>query len=329
VQRAQDGQIVVPRATLDLILPLSATIAGRVFTPTLPVTLTNLNIPTIQTGVPIPGGSRGGYTDTLNANYPATVSLSIHNMGSYQIARFAVIPVGYNAALDRALLYRSIDVQVQYDTPRTVALTSFATPRLYYLPGEAITVTASISNVGSLAETVTPTLRIVDAQGNFTGTIGAPFVVPAGGTYNLTTSWTGTLDGDAYMVYLFLERDGEVVAGAGREVFVTEGALTDVAEPENLLQGQTGTFTVTFQNYTAVTTTAFASLSIYDAQDALVAFLEPRSAEVAGGGVGTLSFVWTADRDGPFVTSAVVTAVAGPFPQAGPFRVFLPVVLKN
>jgi hypothetical protein len=242
--------------------------------------------------------------------------------------------VGYNATLDQARLYQSIDVEVQYDTPRTVALTSFATPQLYYLPGEAITITASISNVGSLAETVTPTLRIVDAQGTFTGTIGAAFVVAAGGTYNLTTSWTGTLDGDAYTVYLLLEQGGEIVAGAGREVFVTEGALTRLAAPEILMPGQTGTFTVTFQNYTAATTTAFASLSIYDAEGALLAFLEPKSAQVAGGSLGTLSFAWTADRAGPFVASAVVMAGGqeyGPISQAvaGPFRVFLPVVLKN
>jgi len=331
-QRAQDGQPVLPYATMELVLPLSATITGRVFTPTQPVTLTNLNIPTVLKGVPIPGGPLGGYT-TTTGTYPATVTLTIHDMGSYRLARFYVTPVAYNAAADVARLYQSVDLQVQYDTPRTVALTYFSANKLRYLPGDPVTITASMYNAGSPAETVTPTLQIIDAQGQITGTTGAPFVVPAGGSYDLNMSWTGYLDGDVYTARLLLNQGGEVVAGAGRQIFVTEGGIADLATPGTLMPGQTGTFTVTFQNYTAYTTAAIASLTIYDSDDTVLAFLEPKSVLVAGAGSATLTFTWTADRLGPFTASTVVMAGGeeyGPVSKniSGGVRVFLPIVLR-
>ncbi len=333
-QRVQDGLPVLPRATMDLILPLSATISSVVVTPTLPVVLTGLNIPTEMVGVPIPGGATGGYTTTVAGTYPATVTRSILNMGTYRIARFYVIPVGYNAATDGAVLYQAVDLQVIYDTPRAVALTYFTVNKLRYLPGDPITATASISNVGSLAETVTPTLRIMDLQGQFTVTVGAPVAIPAGGTYDLSLNWTGYLDGDVYMAHLFLEQGGEVVAGAGRQIFITEGAIADLAAPDTLMPGQTGVFTVTFQNFSTYTTTAIASLTIYDSDDAVLAFLEPKAATVVGAISATLTFTWTADRLGPFTASTVILAGGeeyGPVSQniGGGKRIFLPVVLKN
>ena len=302
--------------------------------PTQPVTLTDLNIPTEIVGVPIPGGPTGGYTTTVAGTYPATVTMSILNMGTYRIARFYVMPVAYNATNDVARLYKVVDLQVTYDTPRTVALTYFTANKLRYLPGDPITVTASISNAGSVAETVTPTLRIVDSQGQFTSTVGAAFVVPAGGSYDLSLNWTGYLDGDVYMAQLLLEQGGEVVAGAGRQIFVTEGGIADLAAPGTLMPGQTGTFTVTFQNFSTYTTTAIASLTIYDSDDAVLAFLDPKSATVVGGSSGTLTFNWTADRLGPFTASTVVMAGGeeyGPVSKniSGGVRVFLPVVLRN
>jgi len=316
-----------------LILPLSATLSSVVFTPTQPVTLTGLNIPTEMVGVPIPGGATGGYTTTVVGTYPATVTRSILNMGTYRIARFYVIPVGYNAATDGAVLYQAVDLQVTYDTPRAVALTYFAVNKLRYLPGDPITATASISNAGNVAETVTPTLRIVDSQGQFTVTVGAPFVVPASGSYDLSLGWSGYLDGDVYMAHLFLEQGGEVVAGAGRQIFITEGGIADLSVPGTLMPGQTGTFTVTFQNFSAYTTTAIASLTIYDSDDTVLAFLDPKSVSVAGGSSGTLTFTWTADRLGPFTASTVVMAGGeeyGPVSKniGGGVRVFLPIVLR-
>jgi len=185
-----------------------------------------------------------------------------------------------------------------------------------------------------VAETVTPTLRIVDSQGQFTSTVGAAFVVPAGGSYDLSLNWTGYLDGDVYMAQLFLEQGGEVVAGAGRQIFVTEGGIADLAAPGTLMPGQTGAFTVTFQNFSAYTTTAVASLTIYDSDDTVLAFLEPQSVLVAGEISATLTFTWTADRLGPFTASTVVMAGGeeyGPVSEnvSGGVRVFLPIVLRN
>jgi len=84
-QRLANGQVVVPRATLDVILPLGATVTSLVFTPTQSVVLPTLDIPTLFSGMPIPGGSTGGYTTTLEATYPATATFEAHALDTYQL----------------------------------------------------------------------------------------------------------------------------------------------------------------------------------------------------------------------------------------------------
>jgi hypothetical protein len=76
------------------------------------------------------------------------------------------------------------------------------------------------------------------------------------------------------------------------------------------------------------------SLSIYDDDDTLLAFLDPKAVSVVGGISATLTFTWTASQLGPFVASTVVWAGGqeyGPLSQniGGGERIFLPLVLKN
>ena len=333
-QRAQDGQPVLPYATMELVLPLSATVTSLVFTPTQPVTLTNLNIPTLLEGVLIPGGPRGGYTTTITGTFPVTASLNIRTLDTYQLVRVFVIPVTYDAVTDQAILYRSADVQVQYETPHTLALTFFDLDKVRYVPGDTINAAARIINAGTVAETVTATLTLHDAQGQLAGfQSSGPLVVPAGGSYDLSLGWTGPLEGDAYRVRLLIWQGGQVVAGAGREAFVTSGAITDLPVPQALWPDQTGTFAVTFTNYSARSEIAIASLAIFDADDTMVAFLEPQAAAVAGEASATFNFAWTPQTSGTYVASAVVAAGGeeyGPKSESVNvgYRVYLPLALK-
>jgi len=89
--------------------------------------------------------------------------MSILNLGTYRIARFYVSPVGYNAATDVARLYQAVTFRCN-TTPAHGGAHLLTANKLRYLPGDPITVTASISNAGNVAETVTPTLRIMDSQ---------------------------------------------------------------------------------------------------------------------------------------------------------------------
>lgn len=200
-QTLEDNQVVLPRAGLEYILPLSATVTGLTFTPTQPVNLNNLDIPTLLSGVPIPGGPTGGYTTTLAGTYPVTANLEMRTLGTYQLARVYVTPAAYDAATDQATLYRSVDVQLQYDTPRTLVLSRFDTNKTQYVPGDTISVTARIVNAGEAAATVTATLQILDVQGvPISFTVAGGLLVPAGGSYDLDMAWTGRLEGEAYWV---------------------------------------------------------------------------------------------------------------------------------
>ena len=334
-QRTENGQVVLPQATLELVLPLSATITSLVFTPTQDVVLPDLDIPTILVGVGIPGGSTGGYTTTVGGIYPVTATFESRLLDTYQLVRVNVVPVTYDATADQATLYRNVDIRVEYDTPQTIALTYFEPDEIQYVPGDTISTTATLVNAGDVAETVTATLIIQDAQGQIVGFQGSgAFDIPAGGSYDLSLGWTGPLDGDVYLARLFVWQSGDVVAGAGREVFVTAGEIADLTIPGSLLPGQTGTFTMTFENHSANTSMALASLVIYDADDTLVAFLEPQAAIVPGGGSATPTFSWTPDSPGTYVASVVVAAGGqeyGPASQSFDvaYTVYLPLVLRS
>lgn len=335
-QRVMDGELVRPQASLALILPVSATVTGVVFTPTQALALPGLDLPTMVTGVPIPGGASGGYTTTVGGVYPVTVTVETSALGTYQVARFDVIPVDYDATTDAVTLYRSVDVRVLYDTPEPVALTAMTLEQESYLPGETITATAHLINSGAANEIVTATLILQDAQRKVVGIKGSgPLTIPAGGSQNVTLGWQGNLEGSTYWLRLLVWQDGAVVTGAGREVQLTSGELRDLTVPDTAAPGQDSTFQVTFANLGESSAVAAATLLVSDGNGTPVAFLEPQMASVAANGSHTFTFTWTPTLAGDYTASAVVSAGSeeyGPLTKAFEVRgysIFLPLVLRN
>ena len=332
---AVNGAPVLPEATLELFLPLSATVSSLVFTPTQAITLPAMNIPTLGVGVPIPGGPGGGYTDTVDGVYPLTVTVDTSALDLYQRVQVHVVPVTYDATGDQATLYRQVDIAVQYDTPETLAVTHFEPDKVQYVPGETISTTARLINAGITTQTVTATLLLQDTEGRIVGLKGLGAVdIPAGGSADLGLGWTGVLDGGVYVARLFIWQGGQVVAGAGSRVLVTAGEITGVSVPDTLMLGATGTFSVTIKNLTSSANIALASLSVYDDESTLVAFLPAKAVTVAGESSATLSFQWTADGSGPHTASFMLAAGGqeyGPLSQdfdVG-YHIYLPLILRN
>jgi len=335
-QRLMDGELVRPQASLALILPVSATITGVVFTPTQALALPGLDLPTMVTGVPIPGGPTGGYTTTVGGVYPVTITMETSAMGTYQVARFDVIPVDYDATTDAATLYRSVDISVLYDTPEPVALTAMALEQERYLPGETITATAHLINSGAANEIVTATLVLQDAQRQVVGIKGSdPLMIPAGGSQDVALGWQGNLEGSTYWLRLLIWQNGAVVTGAGREVQLTSGELRDLIVPDSVAPGQASTFQVTFANLGGSSAVAAATLLVSDGNGTPVAFLEPQMASVAANSSHTFTFTWTPTLAGDCAASVVVSAgneEYGPLTKAFEVRgyhIFLPLVLRN
>jgi hypothetical protein len=333
--RTEDGQVVLPRATLELALPLSATISGLVFTPTHKVALPNLDLPTMEAGVSIPGGPAGGYTTTVEGVYAVSATVESRMLGGYQLTRVRVVPVTYDAGDGEATLYRSVDVAVAYDTPETLALTSFVIEKTEYIPGETIYASGTLANAGDVSETVTATLIIQDGEGQTVGLEQTdPIEVPAGSTTALDVAWEGALEGDAYRARLLIFRGDEVVAHSTGVIVVSAGEVSDVMVPEALLAGEEGTFVVRLHNLGEEEIVAIASLTIYDDEGTVVGFLPGQAAVVDGGGSATLPFAWTAQEPGSYTASFAVAAGGQEYgPVSESFEVihgvYLPLVLRN
>jgi hypothetical protein len=333
--RTEDGQVVLPQATLELVLPLSATISSLVFTPTQEVTLPSLDIPTMEAGVAIPGGPMGGYVTTVEGVYPVSATVGSRMLDGYQLARVRVVPVTYDASGDEATLYRSVDVALTYDTPHTLALTGFAADKTEYVPGEAIHASGTLVNAGDVSETVTATLIIQDGEGRTVGLEQTdPLEVAAGASTGLDVAWEGPLEGDAYRVRLLIFQGDEVAAASTGVVIVSAGEVTDVAVPRALLAGEQGTFEVRFHNLGAERDVAIASLAIYDEAGNMVGFLPGQAEAVDVGGSETFSFAWTAEQPGSYTASFVLVVGGQEYgPVSEGFEVihglYLPLVLRN
>lgn len=61
----------------------------------------------------------------------------------------------YDAAAGQATLYRHVDVRLQYESPRTLALTLFEPAQTHTVPGEPLGVTAHLVNAGDEPKMVT------------------------------------------------------------------------------------------------------------------------------------------------------------------------------
>jgi len=328
-----EGKPVLPLTTVDLMLPLSATVGSLVFTPTQPATLNNLDIPSLkfETGST---AITATYATTVNGVYPVTATYDTRPMDTYQLVRVNVVPVTYDATNNQAVLYRRTDIRIEYDSPQMIALTYFEPDETQYVPGSVISTTAHLINTSDTSQTVTATLFIQDTQGQIVGLKGSGgFDVPAGGGYDLKLGWKGPLDGDVYLARLFIWQGGKMVAGAGRGIVVTAGQLSELNGPQSLLPGETGTFTVTFDNLGTSTSMAIGSLGIYGADGTLLGFVNPQATTVAGGSSGTLTFTWTPESAGTYVASAVVAAGGqeyGPLSRTVDVghRIFLPLILR-
>jgi hypothetical protein len=335
LQRTEHGQVVLPRASLNVVLPLSATVTNLVFTPTQDIVLSDMDIPMAQAGVGVSGGPTGGYTTTVDGIYPVTATFESKVVGSYQRVRVHVVPVTYDAANDQATLYRSVDVALEYDTPEPLALTDFELNEIQYLPGETISATARLVNAGSVTETITATLVLQDAQGQIVGFKGSGAVdVPANGTYDLALGWNGPLSRDTYLARILIWQGGRILAGSGSWLLITDGEIASVSVPDTLFPGQQGVFQVDFDNLGASTTIALASMAVYDQEDGLAAFLPSQIKAVPGGQSADLTFTWSPDQPGAY--TALFTLIAngqayGPvrYNFGTGYQVYLPLALRE
>jgi hypothetical protein len=329
-----EDELVLPLASIELMLPLSATVQSLVFTPTLAVVLNDLDIPALQfeTGAT---AITATYKSAVDGVYPVTATYESRAMDTYQLVQVQVVPVAYHATNDQGTLYQNVDVRLDYDTPETIALTYLEPNEVQYAPGDPISVTVGLINAGDVGETVTATLVLQDAQGRIVGFEASdPFDIPAGGTYDLEMGWDGVVDTDTYLARMFIWQSGQVVAGAVTRLLVAGGEVSDVTVPEGLKPGEEGTFQVTYDNLGNSASVVVAGLAIFDQEDSLVAFLPSQRAVIPGGHGATLTFAWTPEQPGTYTASFMLIASGqeyGPISEDVDVShvVYLPMIMKN
>ena len=229
--------------------------------------------------------------------------------------------------------------QVDYDIPLPLAVSDLHPQAEQLAPGETITVTATVENVGADPATVTSTLTLLDVHGNTVGwQDGGSLVIPAGEQVEVSLEWSIFLDEGPYDLTLTLWRTGNAVGLATGKVNVVGGALTSLEVPTTTVApGEQATFRVTFANYRTTPVTATAHLVIYDEDGIPIAEPSSQSSQVDAQDEATFSLTWNPGgvAGGTHTAQAVVEredgVTYGPMTEA--FRVghgvYLPLVLRN
>ncbi|NIO09766.1 MAG: hypothetical protein GTO40_17890 [Deltaproteobacteria bacterium] len=239
--------------------------------------------------------SEGGltYTTVTDIDYPYPEDLVQYQQTSERLL-FTIFPIQHNPTTDETTFYSRFTVQVTYESPLTVTVTEFNTDKQQYAPGETISTTTRIANVGDVAAVLTATLKIKDALGEVMGTgTSMAFTVPSGGSYVLPLSWTGALDDGAYTVKIELFSQEAIVGGASAAISVLGCEITGLTVPTTLMIGEEDIFQVLFANYTSAGVGGEAFLTIQCSQGGYLEELAPQAMNVAPGSTGTATFSWT------------------------------------
>jgi hypothetical protein len=321
-----------------LTLPLSATLQGMMLTGSACAATGSYQVPNALVRPRTEGGTSYTTTTSINTFFPANDALIQAQQQGNQIL-FTLFPIQHNPTTNETRFCNQMVFEVSYDASLTLAVSDLHPQQEQLRPGETITATARVENVGSNLATFTYTLAVVDVYGHVAGwQDGGPFSVMAGGQEQLDFSWDGLLDEGGYTLELTLWQNGAVVGLGTTGVNVVGGAITHLQVPETaVMPGQQATFTVTFANYlnSAVTTTA--RLVIYDQAGDVVRELGARSGVASG--QSQIAFTWTwqplAVPGGAYTAWAVVQKEdeISYGPTVETFQIghliYLPIVLRN
>lgn len=320
-----------------LTLPLSATVEGVTLTARTCNDIANYEIPIIVANPWSEGGTSFTTTTVITTFYPPEADQVRWQLQGDQVL-FTLFPIQHNPSTNETRFCPQMVFQITYEAPLPLAVSELVLESDELVPGQPITATTAVRNVGDVLATFTTTLKLKDSHGNDIGwQDDGPFSVAAGGEEGLTLGWNGSLDEGDYVLQLTLQWQGRLLGMASGNVHVVGGALTGLQVPTTTLRpGQQADFEATFANYRATPVTVTVGLTIYDGEGQPVAWLGPQTGQVAGGGETTFPFAWptTGAPGGGYIAVATAEVEGATYgPLARPFaigqNVYLPLVLRN
>jgi len=325
----------VPGYTLTL--PFSATVQGVTLTNRTCADAGTYEIPIIVAHPWTEGGTSFTTTTDINTFYPPDEDLVRWQQQGDQML-FTLFPIQHNPTTNATRFCSQMVFQVAYDAPLPLAVSGLVPQSDTLMPGQPVTVTTVVANVGDTLATFTATLRLEDSHGNGVGwQDSGPFSVAAGGEEELELEWDGLLDEGDYAMQLTLWWHGRALGTATGGVHVVGGALTGLEVPTTtVMPGQRAEFQAVFANYRTTQVTVTVSLTINDEEGHPVAELGPQTGQVDGQSQVSFPFSWEAVGipAGGYIAIATAEVEGTSYgPLARPFaiahNVYLPLVLRD
>jgi hypothetical protein len=324
-----------------LTLPISATVQSVALVSSTCGSDTSHEVPIIVADPWSEGGTTFTTTTDINTYYPALDNLVVEQMQDGRML-FTLFPIQHNPTSNATRFCSQMVLEVVYDAPVALAVSSVMPLADTFTPGTPVSVTVLLENVTDELLTVTSTLTLLDAEGHEVGwQDDGPFSVPSDGQQGVEIGWDGMLPEGFYGLLLTFWKD-DVMMGLGTtHVNVTGGALTALEVPAvTLAMSDTATFSMTFANYLAEAVTVTAHLALYDGEGGVVATLPTQTAMTAANDTHVFEFTWEVGASAGGVHVAQARIVREDETQYGPLtdefmvgsvlkNIFLPIVLRN
>lgn len=308
---------MLPSRQIQYRLPPGATVTGVSASRENPLDLGNLRIPVYTPGVELLGGGKPATWA------PAPASLGVVPVqaaaweafavdASHQLVGITVIPVEFNAASGRAMLYRRVAVRITYTTPESLVVTGMGPATRTFLPGVSPRVFVEASNVGSATSSFTTSCRLLDAEGDevASGTDG-PFEVAAGRGVTVEAACPAVSQEGSYSALVHVMRGTSVLGEGASVVDVLEGEISRYSTPNRVFPGSAGEFSITYSNYGTAPVEARFELQIVGDTGRVWVAPEAVARTIAAGGEETVTFVWDGSTAPVGVHAAIATVQVG------------------
>ena len=295
-QNEEDNEAVIPIKSIELKIPLNATLDNVELTFNEPVTETNIHLPFYKY---IPPGGDGyssyEYSD-ISDDYGQVPSqrytYNVSQSEGCQVLTIAFCPILYDPAANTAQIFKSITIGYTLTSPSNGVLESFSPEKRTYSVGETITTQSLITNTSDASVSYNITLNISSLGGTQIATASGNVTIESGKSETALVSIDAPLQDGVYKLEAVVS-DGQNVIGQLYEMIsVVSGIIINFQAPESIIKGSYGTFTVLFQNVSGAEADAYIDIYVYDNTGKQAAKLPSMVEKIAAGETKTVSTQW-------------------------------------
>lgn len=286
---------VLPYKEFEFNIPINATIDSLNVNFNTDTSLGTLDIPAYQPGDPMVPGSIGMYVEC-----PAGMGILPQERYPYRVIQFpyyqtvivTLFPVTFDTDTHETKLNQNIQIDIDYTSPELGIVKGFKADKDTYSIGETIIVTSTVENVSDSEQTFSATVIIEDAEGNTVETQNESGTISSGETGDIVVNLNTPTEQDNYTLRLSVSDGFNIIGESTKFINVVSGEILSFLTSSEMSQGDYGTFTFDYINYSNKEIDALYDIYIYNEDNEQVAKLLQGTVTIGAGESKSAEIQW-------------------------------------